>query len=156
MSDSFSGIAVALVQEADLLSLACLAQESGLGSWSTLDYQQELLNSQVIMLGAYRQEAKLLVGFFFGRIVADEGELLNLVVRAEYRRAGIGATLLSAGLAALKTRGIRSCWLEVRSQNLAAIRLYEKLGFCLIGKRQNYYLTPPDDALMMQWKGDLD
>src|SRR6478672_8116523 len=47
----------------------------------------------------------------------------------EYRRRGLGAEALAAGLAALADRGARVAWLEVIDQNRRALALYEKLGF---------------------------
>ena len=39
--------------------------------------------------------------------------------------------------------------LEVRESNLPAIRLYEKLGFQVVGRRKNYYREEHEDALLM-------
>ena len=39
--------------------------------------------------------------------------------------------------------------LEVRESNLAAISLYEKLGFKVEGKRKNFYRDPQEDGLIM-------
>ena len=47
----------------------------------------------------------------------------------EYRRRGLGAEALTAGLAALADRGASVAWLEVIDQNRRALALYEKLGF---------------------------
>ena len=40
--------------------------------------------------------------------------------------------------------------LEVRASNAAAIALYEKLGFRQVGRRPHYYLSPPEDALILR------
>jgi ribosomal protein S18 acetylase RimI-like enzyme len=47
----------------------------------------------------------------------------------KYRRRGLGAEALTAGLAALADRGASIAWLEVIDQNRRALALYEKLGF---------------------------
>jgi ribosomal-protein-alanine N-acetyltransferase len=39
--------------------------------------------------------------------------------------------------------------LEVRTSNLKAQRLYERLGFVLAGKRKGYYSDNLEDALIM-------
>ncbi|HET7048481.1 MAG TPA: GNAT family N-acetyltransferase [Solirubrobacteraceae bacterium] len=49
-----------------------------------------------------------------------------------YRRRGLGAEALTAGLAALAERGASVAWLEVINQNRRALALYEKLGFEVI------------------------
>ena len=45
--------------------------------------------------------------------------------------------------------------LEVRASNLAAINLYEKLGFVQVGKRPNYYRNPKEDALILRKEWQL-
>lgn len=147
-------IVIDLIQVSDLQILVSLERDSGLSSWGVVGYERELLNPQAIILGAYCAATKTLAGFFSGRFAADEGEVLSLVVRRDQRRSGVGARLLSAALTKMVVRGMTACWLEVRSQNLAAIRLYEKFGFEVTGRRRNYYREPLDDALIMQWKSD--
>ena len=48
----------------------------------------------------------------------------------------------------------RSVTLEVRETNVAAIRLYESMGFREAGIRKNYYKEPIENALIM-WKQNL-
>ena len=50
----------------------------------------------------------------------------------------------------LKQKGSSSLTLEVRSSNLGAIALYEKLGFTQVGLRKNYYRNPKEDALILR------
>lgn len=54
---------------------------------------------------------------------------LGMAVRAEWRRQGIGRQLLSACLAHAKNAGIEKVELEVFSDNLRAITMYESFGF---------------------------
>jgi ribosomal-protein-alanine N-acetyltransferase len=42
--------------------------------------------------------------------------------------------------------------LEVRPSNEAAIGLYEKLGFAVMGRRKQYYEDNGEDALIL-WRG---
>ena len=39
--------------------------------------------------------------------------------------------------------------LEVRPSNTAAVHMYKKLGFEIVGKRRNFYSSPAEDALIM-------
>ena len=50
-------------------------------------------------------------------------------VLPDYRRRGLGEALLRACIAKAKVKGITRVELEARADNVAAIRLYEKLGF---------------------------
>jgi ribosomal-protein-alanine N-acetyltransferase len=42
--------------------------------------------------------------------------------------------------------------LEVRESNVAARRLYERLGFAEIARRPNYYSSPVETAIVMEMK----
>ncbi len=48
-------------------------------------------------------------------------------------------------------QGIYHKTLEMRPSNDAAIKLYEKLGFEVEGRRKNYYANNGEDALIM-WR----
>ena len=50
--------------------------------------------------------------------------------------------------------GVRRATLEVRESNVAARRLYERLGFTVTAKRPKYYAQPEEDALIL-WREDL-
>jgi ribosomal-protein-alanine N-acetyltransferase len=75
-----------------------------------------------------------LLGFAMYRIVAGEGELLNLAVDPLVRRSGVGRALLQ------KMMSLAEVWhLEVRESNQAAIGLYASLGYKEVGRRNGYY-----------------
>ncbi len=50
----------------------------------------------------------------------------------EQRRRGLGERALAGILAAAADRACRTVWLEVIEDNRAAIRLYARLGFCVV------------------------
>ncbi len=54
---------------------------------------------------------------------------LGMYVLPEWRRQGIGRRLLDACLALARNSGIEKVELEVFSDNIGAIKLYESLGF---------------------------
>jgi ribosomal protein S18 acetylase RimI-like enzyme len=54
---------------------------------------------------------------------------LGMGVRSEWRRQGIGRRLLDACLTLARNSGIEKVELEVFSDNIGAIRLYESVGF---------------------------
>lgn len=87
--------------------------------------------------------------------VVDDAELLFVCVHPEYRKLGIANKLLHDAIVALP-QGINSVVLEVRSQNLPAINLYNKMGFETLGKRKKFYSFPEDDAIVMElFKGGV-
>lgn len=93
-----------------------------------------------------------IVGFIGLMTVGHEGDITNVAVLPEYRKRGIGMTLVKAMLAFAQEKGICKIMLEVRSSNKAAIRLYQKYGFQFLCKRKNYYQKPIEDADIMCWQ----
>lgn len=81
-----------------------------------------------------------MVAFSLNRFVDHETvELLLFAVSPEERRLGIGRTLLERTVASARERQAVRMFLEVRSNNFAARRLYENTGFTLVAKRPGYY-----------------
>lgn len=143
-------ILVSRPQVKEIQEIIELEVESGLTSWGALDYERELAHPDVIMLKAYQQGQDELIGFFSGRVIGDEFEIMSLAVKNAFRRKGVASGLLQAGLDIMKERKITQCWLEVRALNFSAIKLYKKFGFQVAGLRKMYYQLPPDDALIMR------
>ena len=48
-----------------------------------------------------------------------------------------------------KTENADFITLEVRKSNTVAIKLYEKMGFELVGERKAFYENPKEDAILM-------
>jgi ribosomal-protein-alanine N-acetyltransferase len=81
----------------------------------------------------------------------DEAELLNIGVAAEQQRRGLGRMILNEMLQTARAMYMKRVFLEVRSSNVAAIALYRRAGFELIGVRYGYYQNANggEDALVM-------
>jgi putative acetyltransferase len=62
---------------------------------------------------------------------------LGMGVHAEYRGRGLGARLLAACLEKAPGKGITRVELQTRSDNVRAIRLYERMGFVHEGRLRN-------------------
>lgn len=84
-----------------------------------------------------------IAGFIIGMIYADRnafvGHILTIDVSPLYRRKGIGSQLLQEIEKLFMEKGVKTCHLEVREHNLAALRLYEKSGYRKVNKLKNYY-----------------
>lgn len=87
-------------------------------------------------------------GFVLWRAAAGEAEILTIAVLPPWRRAGLGATLLEAALAASAAAGAEAMFLEAAADNVAALALYEKRGFSRVGLRKAYY--GDKDAVVMR------
>ncbi len=90
-----------------------------------------------------------ILGFISGRRLADEGEILNLAVKKDCRRQGIGRALVRALLEAFEQERVARVFLEVRESNVAGIALYQGLGFRETGRREGYYQGPVEAALVL-------
>ena len=87
------------------------------------------------------------------RRAGDEAELLTLAVAPEARRAGVAASLLDRGEAALAQAGVAEVFLEVAADNVAARALYARAGYAEAGVRRGYYRAPDGaahDALVLR------
>jgi len=82
-------------------------------------------------------------GFIIGRIdfVRNQpvGHVMTIDVLPACRRQGIGERLMVELEAILKQKGARECRLEVRENNVAALGLYQKLGYRKVAVLENYY-----------------
>ncbi|HEX4659528.1 MAG TPA: GNAT family N-acetyltransferase, partial [Streptosporangiaceae bacterium] len=63
---------------------------------------------------------------------------------------GTGSALLEELLAEAARRGCTEVFLEVRTDNMRAQRLYRRYGFVEIGIRKGYYQPSGADALVMR------
>lgn len=92
----------------------------------------------------------LLIGYVFALVVMDECSIANIAVDPLYRKKAYGEYMMTELIDSLfHKQGVRYYYLEVRPSNLAARRLYAKLGFQELGIRKGYYRTPPEDAITM-------
>ena len=96
------------------------------------------------------EDGQGVAGFCACTLAAGEMNIDAVSVRADARRRGVGKALVRFALDALKAQGAAEAFLEVRSGNAPAIRLYETLGFSPVGVRRGFYKEPPDDAVVMK------
>ncbi len=84
-----------------------------------------------------------IVGFLISTVYADRkalhGHVLTIEVLPAYRRSGVGKALLDEVENIFRQKGVKSLTLEVREDNVAAIGLYRKLGYEVVGQLKNYY-----------------
>jgi ribosomal-protein-alanine N-acetyltransferase len=93
----------------------------------------------------------VLVGYAGLIAYDDEAHVATLGVTRALQGEGIGSLLLDDLLAEADRRS-PVVLLEVRADNEAAQRLYERRGFAEIGRRRGYYQPSGDDAVVMKRK----
>ena len=83
--------------------------------------------------------------------VLDERDVCNIATVPHFRGKGVGMALTQALIESARESGASVIMLEVRKSNAAAIALYEKAGFTLVGQRKNFYTMPREDALLYNY-----
>lgn len=151
--------------EEDLATLVALERLSFSQPWSAGSFRSEMhdpVRGRVVVLReppagaeaehglAGAEAARGLLAYCAFQVVLDELHILDLAVRPERRRQGLGRLLLRRVLELGARRGARVALLEVRSSNWAAVELYRSVGFELGGVRRSYYSNPPEDALLLR------
>ena len=90
---------------------------------------------------------EMLAGYIVFWIVADEAHILNIAVKPEMRNRGLGKRLLSFSLVFMLEKGVKEAYLEVRTSNESAKKLYDRFGFKGVYVRKKYYGN--EDAVVM-------
>jgi len=103
----------------------------------------------VVAMDYTEEPSPCVLGFAILRQVGDDGELLQIAVEQSTRHKGVGDSLMMAVLKNAEENELSSVFLEVRSSNTIAVKLYEKHGFSTVRVRSDYYNSPVEDALIM-------
>lgn len=114
--------------------------------WEYEDFLKQSKDKNYLFLVAKRGES--VIGYISIAIVLDEASINTIAVKKESRRQGAAQLLINEAAKKLSER-CEFLTLEVRKSNTAAISLYKKLGFEIVGERPRFYRDPDEDALLM-------
>jgi len=105
--------------------------------WNPSTLKSELIaKNSHYFVAKFNQE---IIGFIGIKSTVDNADLMNLVIKKNFRNQGIASTLLEYLINTTKKLGFVSLTLEVMEENYPAIHLYKKFGFSQLGIRKNYY-----------------
>lgn len=135
------------VTDEDRDAVIAIEAESFANPWTARTFET-MLDTPVSQVFVARAETRRIIAFCACWLIADELHINTIAVHKPLRRQGIASALVQAVLE--KTRATRAT-LEVRRSNLAALALYEKLGFQVTAVRSNYYQNPNEDGLIL-WR----
>lgn len=90
-----------------------------------------------------------IVGYSASVLRGSEGHIISIAVHPDYRGIGIGEKLLRENIKRLKDSGAERVVLEVRVDNIQALKLYQKLGFRIVKTLKNYYWDGSDAYRMV-------
>lgn len=115
--------------------------------WHRAALEKQMCADNCFFLAAL-DDNEAVMGYIGLMYVLDEGYISNIAVAPIFRRHGVADALIAELIERAKS-SLAFITLEVRESNHAAIYLYTKHGFGVVGKRKNYYDRPKEDALLM-------
>jgi ribosomal-protein-alanine N-acetyltransferase len=143
------GIIIREMTYDDLEEIQDIEKQCFTTPWNISSFRYELGNKDAILKTAVFNNE--IIGYICVRTIMNVTHILNLAVLPRFRRMGIGSMLLRDVLQELRQSNteIERITLEVRESNIPAIKLYEKFGFKITGRRISYYQKPQEDAIIM-------
>ena len=143
------------MRDADVLEVIAIERASYQFPWTEGIFYDCL---RVAYLCRVAMQGQRIMGYAVMSMGAGEAHILNLCVRQESRRMGVGRALIRYLLEQAEDAGMAEAFLEVRPSNLIAMVLYQSLGFEQIGTRRGYYqaVGGREDAAVLRLRlGDL-
>lgn len=134
----------------DVDEVAEVEKECFYTAWTKEDFVKEMTENELAVYVVAKSEGKI-IGYAGMWHIVDEGHITNIAVLPEYRRYGVGSSLVQKLLDISEERNIVGLTLEVRIGNTIAQKLYSKYGFKAEGIRKRYYSDTGEDAVIM-WK----
>ena len=92
-----------------------------------------------------------MVGFVIGLVEPDHtGHITTVGVAPDHRRRHLAKRLMAEVEKGFRQRNVRLVRLEVRSLNIPAQKLYERLGYAVTQRLPKYYSNGGDGLLMLK------
>ena len=144
-----------LMLERDLPQVLAIERESYSHPWSEQSFLGCLDGADECWVLVVDDEIS---GHLVLKIILDEGQILNICVRPSLQSKGIGAEMMTFAEERFIARRVSTVFLEVRSSNTPARRLYDSAGYAEIGRRHGYYPAAGgrEDALIMGLQLEVD
>ncbi len=142
------------MQEEDIPAVAAIERAVFSRPWTEQSFAQALQQDTLFVVVL---KDNTVIGYCGMYCSFEEGEITNVAVRSREQGRGVGRQMMGYFLGQAQDRGISRIFLEVRTSNENAIRLYEGLGFRNCGIRRNFYELPREDGMVMRLslKNDL-
>ncbi len=117
--------------------------------WSAAQFREELSGVPKTRKYLVALDNQEIVGYGGVALAGDVADIHTLTVIPSFRRKGIATQMLQELESWAISKGTKDFMLEMREGNLEAQPLYEKYGFQVISRRDNYY-APGIHALIMR------
>lgn len=123
---------------ADAETVARLHAEGFYRGWTREEFAAYITGEGTPVYVACDAKRKI-AGFAMLRHLGEDVELITIAVDRKWRGKGVGLMLMRALFEAVRMSPAKRMLLEVAADNVAALKLYGKLGFEQIGERKGYY-----------------
>jgi ribosomal-protein-alanine N-acetyltransferase len=117
--------------------------------WPEGSFRYEVSQNHAARCLVAETEDKKIAAMIVSWIIIDDLHVATFAAHSDFRRQGIGSSLLAQALEDGRLRGAVRAMLEVRESNLPAQVMYEKFGFEVTGRRPSYYRDNGEAALLM-------
>ena len=117
--------------------------------WSAAQFREELAGAPRTRKYIIAVDGSQIVGYAGIALAGDVADIHTLTVVPAYRRQGIASAMLHELESWAHKKGVSAVMLEMREGNAEAQPLYEKYGYSVISRRDNYY-APKIHALIMR------
>jgi ribosomal-protein-alanine N-acetyltransferase len=146
-------LTIRVMHDADVVEVIGIERGSYQFPWTEGIFHDCLRVSYLCRVAVQGQH---IVGYAVMSTGAGEAHILNLCVREDSRRTGVGRQLIRYLLDQAEAAGMLEAFLEVRPSNAIAMRLYQSLGFAQIGTRRGYYqaVGGREDAAVLRLRLD--
>lgn len=129
-------IKIRRMEKGDLKDILEIERSSFKSPWSMEEFLYILSLPESHCFVAYEDG---ILGYIVGKEEGEKMYLMNIAVRKDKRRMGIGKALLFEFIKECERIGMKEIYLEVRISNEPAIELYKLFGFRIDGIIPYYY-----------------
>lgn len=134
------------IKESDLLIVYDINVASNLTYWTLNQFYSEFNQASDFHFKIILNDK--IIGFIFSIFILGDLNINNICIIPEHQHKGLGSLILNYTLERASQNDSNYAYLEVRSNNLKAIKLYEKFGFITNNIRKKYYSNNEDAVLM--------
>ena len=149
-------VTVRKMEEGDLDEVLAIEASSSLTPWSRALFLGEMAHphGHSLSLVLPGGPGPRVVAYLCFRTMGDDSELLNLAVHPDYRRRGFARHLMAFYIDLCRRDKVKQSFLDVYTENQAALQLYRSLDYRGTGKRIKFYLGHLDAVVMERKIGE--
>lgn len=129
----------AVINDSDIKTLLGIENEA----FSTDSYNRDQLLEEYqkdpMLFIVARDANRVPVGYVSANIKDTTGRIVSIAVERSLRGLGIGNCLNGLMVDYLKSKGARLIKAHTRETNQGSIRFFERVGFVVVGRVENYY-----------------